>query len=84
MNFKQIAGEALHLSEEERAQLAPKLLISLDSPSENEISAVWLREAQRRARELDKCTVQAISSDVVRSKALALLRFYPDTGSSAP
>jgi hypothetical protein len=51
MNLKQIEGEALHLSEEERAELAQKLLISLDSPSENEISEAWLKEAQRRARE---------------------------------
>ena len=74
MNLKQIAGEALHLSEEERAQLAQQLLISLDSPSENEISAAWLREAQGRARELDAGTVQPISADDVRRKALALLR----------
>ena len=74
MNLKQIEDEALHLSEEERAELAQKLLISHDAPSENEISVTWLREAQRRARELDEGIVQPISSDDVRRKALALLR----------
>ncbi len=74
MNLKQIEGEALHLTEEERAELAQKLLISLDSPSENEISEAWLKEAQRRARELDKGTIQPISSDEVKRKARALLR----------
>ena len=74
MNLKQIEGEALHLSEEERAELAQKLLISLDSPSENEISEAWLKEAQRRARELDEGTIQPISSDEVKRKAQALLR----------
>jgi len=74
MNLKQIEGEALHLSEEERAELAQKLLISLDSPSENEISEAWLQEAQRRARELDEGTIQPISSDDVKRKAQALLR----------
>ena len=74
MNLKQIEDEALHLSEEERAELAQKLLISLDSPSENEISVTWLRESQRRARELDEGIVQPISSDDVRRKAQALLR----------
>ena len=74
MNLKQIEGEALHLSEEERAELAQKLLISLDSPSENEISVAWLREAQRRARELDEGIVQPISADDVRRKAQTLLR----------
>jgi hypothetical protein len=74
MNLKQIEGEALHLSEEERAELAQKLLISLDSPSEKEIAVDWLREAQRRARELDEGTVRPISSDEVRRKAQSLLR----------
>ena len=74
MNLKQIEGEALHLSEEERAELAQKLLISLDSPSENEISEAWLQEAQRRARELDEGTIQPISSYDVKRKAQALLR----------
>ena len=74
MNLKQIEGEALHLSEEERAELAQKLLFSLDSPSENEISEAWLKEAQRRARELDEGTIQPISSDEVKRKAQALLR----------
>ncbi len=74
MDLKQIEGEALHLSGEERAELAQKLLISLDSPSENEISEAWLQEAQRRARELDEGTIQPISSDDVKRKAQALLR----------
>jgi len=74
MNLKQIEGEALHLSEEERAELAQKLLISLDSPSEYEISEAWLQEAQRRARELEEGTTKPISSDDVKRKAQALLR----------
>ncbi len=74
MNLKQIEGEALHLSEKERAELAQKLLISLDSPSENEISEAWLQEAQRRARELDEGTIRLIHSDDVKRKAQALLR----------
>jgi hypothetical protein len=74
MNLKQIEDEALHLSEEGRAELAQKLLISLDLPSENEISVAWLREAQRRARELDEGFVRPISSDDVRRKELALQR----------
>ncbi len=74
MNLKQIEGEALHLSEEERAELAQKLLISLDSPSENKISEAWLKEAQRRAQELDEGTIQPIPSDEVKRKAQALLR----------
>jgi len=74
MNLEEIENEALHLPEEERATLAQKLLISLDLPSEEEIAANWLIEAQRRARELDEGIVEPISAEEVRRKAQALLR----------
>jgi len=74
MNLKQIETEVLHLSEEERAELAQKLLLSLDSPSEDEIATDWLLEARRRAEDLDKGIVQPIPAEEVRRKAQALLR----------
>ena len=74
MNLREIEEEVLHLSENERAELAQKILISLDSPSEDEISADWLIAAQRRARELDEGIVQPIPSEEVMRKAQALLR----------
>lgn len=74
MNLKQIEDEALHLSEEERAELAQKLLLSLDSPAVDEIEEDWLIEACRRAKELDEGIVQPIPADEVRKKARALLR----------
>ncbi len=74
MNLKQIEDEALHLSEEERAALAQKLLLSLDAPTMDEIEEDWLMEARRRARELDEGIVQPISAEEVRKKARALLR----------
>ncbi len=74
MNLKQIQDEALNLSEDERAELAQKLLLSLESPSESEIEADGLVEAKRRAKELDEGTVQPVSADEVRRKAQALLR----------
>jgi putative addiction module component (TIGR02574 family) len=74
MKLNQIEAEALNLSEEERAELAQKLLLSLDTPSEEEIAEDWLREAQRRARELDEGLVQPVPAEEVRRKAQALLR----------
>ena len=74
MNLNQIENEALHLSEEERADLAQKLLISLDVPSGDEIAADWLFEAQCRAEELDEGIIQPIPAEEVRRKAQALLR----------
>ena len=74
MNLKQIEDEALHLSEVDRAELAQKLLLSLDTPSEKEIEEDWLIEAHRRARDLDDGIVKPIPAEEVRKKALALLR----------
>ena len=82
MNLKQIEDEALHLSEEKRAELAQKkLLLSLDAPivgadlrvCPDEIEEDWLIEARRRARELDEGIVQPIPAEEVRKKARALL-----------
>ncbi|HEY5602242.1 MAG TPA: addiction module protein [Gammaproteobacteria bacterium] len=74
MNLKQIEDEALHLPEEERAELAQKLLLSLDEPTVEEIEQDWLAEAHRRAREIDEGIVQPIPAEEVRKKARALLR----------
>lgn len=74
MKLNQIEAEALNLSEVERAELAQKLLLSLDTLSESEIAGGWLMEAQCRARELDEGSVQPISAEEVRRKAQALLR----------
>jgi putative addiction module component (TIGR02574 family) len=74
MNLQEIEREALHLPEDERAELAQSLLLSLDSPSEQEISEDWLVEAGRRAREIDDGLVQPVSAEDVRRKAKSLLR----------
>ena len=74
MNLKQIENEALRLSEEKRAELAQKLLLSLDVLTEDEIADDWIAEVQRRAREIDEGTVQPIPADEVRRKARTLLR----------
>ncbi|MBL4884464.1 MAG: addiction module protein [Planctomycetaceae bacterium] len=74
MNLEQIEQEALHLSQSERATLAQKLLLSLDSPSGEEVEHEWIREALNRAKELDEGIVQPVSAEEVRKKAQALLR----------
>jgi len=74
MNPKQIEDKALHLTENERAELAQKLLLSVDMPTAEEIEEDWLLEASHRAKELDEGIVQPISAKEVRKKAQALLR----------
>ena len=55
MNLKQLESEALHLSETERAELAQKLILSLDAANEQDLDEEWLLEAQNRAKELAGC-----------------------------
>ena len=74
MNLKQIENQALDLSEEERAKLAQKLILSLENAKDEEIEKEWLAEARRRAVEIDNGEVQPIPAGDVRKKAQALLR----------
>jgi len=74
MDRQKIEDEALHLSKEDRAQLIQRLVLSLDSPSPEELRGEWLSEAQRRAKELNEGTVQTIPGEEVLRKARALVR----------
>lgn len=74
MKSKTLQEAALDLPPNERAELARKLLRSLDDPSEEELAQTWLSEAERRALELDRGEVQAIPAEDVRRKARTLLR----------
>lgn len=74
MNLKKIEDEALHLSKEERAQLVQRLVLSLESPSSEELRSDWLQEARHRAEELDSGAVQAVPAEDVMSKARSLLK----------
>ncbi|MDO9518927.1 MAG: addiction module protein [Pseudohongiella sp.] len=74
MNLQKIEDEALHLPKDERAKLVQRLVLSLESPSDEELRADWLIEVRRRADELDSGFVQAISGDEVMRKARALIK----------
>jgi hypothetical protein len=53
MTNEQVESEALKLNPEARAELAEKLLRSLEELSEEEIQRLWAEEALRRDAELD-------------------------------
>jgi len=74
MDLQRIEDEALHLPKEERAQLVQRLVLSLESPSREELRSDWLLEARRRAQELDDGSVQAVPSEDVMRKARALIK----------
>jgi hypothetical protein len=74
MDAKTIEEEALHLPVAVRADLAQKLLLSLEGDSPAEIEAEWLHEAERRAREIDEGAVELVPAELVRQRARALLK----------
>ena len=74
MSLQKIEDEALHLPKEERALLIQRLVLSLESPTEDELRSDWLLEARRRAEELDNGSVQAVLGDDVMRKARALIK----------
>ena len=74
MRTKTLQEATLELPPDERADLAQKLLLSLDDPAEGELAETWLSEAQRRAGELERGEVQPIAAEEVRHKARTLLR----------
>ena len=74
MNIETIEQTVLHLPMQQRAELAHKLLLSLEEQSEDEIAQTWHAEAIRRAAELDSGQADTVSAEEVSAAAHALLR----------
>lgn len=74
MKSKELQEAILGLPADERAELAHRLLLSLDDPSEEELSRMWLSEAARRGRALDRGDARPVPAEEVQEKARALLR----------
>lgn len=62
------------MSVQERAEPAEQLISCRHDFSEAEIEQHWLREAARRAEELDRGVTQRVPADEVRRQAQALLK----------
>lgn len=74
MNTETIEDTVLHLPPQQRAELAHKLLLSLEEQSEDEIAEAWRAEALRRSAEIDSGLVDTVSSEEVSAAARALLK----------
>lgn len=74
MNTETLEDTALHLPLKQRAELAHKLLLSLEVQNEDEVAEAWRVEALRRAAEIDGGVADTISSEEVSAAARALLR----------
>jgi len=71
MTNEQVESEALKLNPQARAELAEKLLRSLDDLSEEEIERLWAVEAVRRDAELDNGTASMRDAEDVFRNARA-------------
>ena len=60
MTIKKLETELFRLDIKTRAQLAEKLILSIDAPSEEENLQLWVAEAERRLAELRSGTAREI------------------------
>ncbi|MEE4331342.1 MAG: addiction module protein [Wenzhouxiangella sp.] len=73
MKHSKLEQEALRLSAEDRADLAAKLLLSLETGLEEGVADDWLREVQRRADEIDNGRVKLVPASEVRRRVRDLI-----------
>ena len=73
MQSEQATKEAMKLNIEERAELAQRLLASLDDAPASEIEKLWIEEAERRLREFREGKTKGIPAEEVFRKAVAEL-----------
>ena len=73
MTIEQVEIEALKLNAQARAELAEKLLKSLEELSDEEIEKLWVEEAVRRDADLDSGAASMRDAEDVFKEARARL-----------
>ena len=71
--IKEIEEEALRLPPHERAQLAERLINSLDEEENQETERLWLEEAERRYQEYKEGKVKTKPAELVFKEARSKL-----------
>ena len=73
-DFKEIERSALKLDEKHRAELAKRLLISLEETIDEDIEQAWIEEVRRRKAQVESGEVETIPGEKVLEKARNLLK----------
>lgn len=60
-----IVEQALKLSPTERAEVAEKLIVSLDEAPDTDVEQAWHEEIQKRLQQIERGEVELIDSDTV-------------------
>jgi len=68
LTLDQLAEEAMHLPPAARAELAEKLVESLEFPERDEVQTLWASEAVRRRDEVRTGSVTPIPGDEVMAE----------------
>ncbi|MFU8813573.1 MAG: addiction module protein [Balneolaceae bacterium] len=71
--FKEIESSALELDEKHRAELAKRLIESLDEHVDEDIEQAWIDEVRRRKEEIKSGKVTLIPGEQVHKEARNLL-----------
>ena len=74
MNTETIEHTVLNLPMQQRAELAHKLLLSLEDQDEDEIAEAWRVEVLRRSAEIDDGSVKTISAEEASAAVRLLLK----------
>ncbi|MEO7328044.1 MAG: addiction module protein [Minicystis sp.] len=74
MSRDAVLAQALQLSPEERADVAKRLIASLDEPADGDVEAAWLAEVERRLQDVDRGTAKFEPWEVVRARIASRLR----------
>ncbi len=69
-NLEELESEVLNLGLEGRAQLAEKLILSLDAPKEEENLHLWIVEAEKRLKELREGKAKEIPAEEAFRRSL--------------
>ncbi|WP_437505420.1 addiction module protein [Sorangium sp. So ce1099] len=69
-----VLAAALQLPPEERADVAKRLIASLDGPADEDVEAAWLAEVERRLQDVDRGTAKVEAWDAARERLARRLR----------
>ncbi len=73
MTKRELFAQAKALPSDERARLAHEMIASLDQPVERGAAEAWVREIERRAREVREGTVRLVDWKIARARILKRL-----------
>lgn len=73
-NYKKIEDSALKLEEKDRAELAKRLLKSLEDKIDEDIEQAWIEEINRRKKEIESGEVDTIPAEKVLAEARKILK----------